>query len=100
MCLIGLLSHVVEEAFEAHIEHIVFINGRGKGEIEDYFDHHIELEHQLESKEKSALLHEARRYRLIQPFGHNGFGGMTIPIIRYRAAWLRKISHCPQTVPA
>jgi hypothetical protein len=25
---------------------------------------------------------------------------MTIPIIRYRAAWLRKISHCPQTVPA
>jgi UTP--glucose-1-phosphate uridylyltransferase len=56
-----ILSYVVEEAFESGIEHIVFINGRGKGAIEDYFDHHIELEHQLETKGKTALLHEARR---------------------------------------
>lgn len=56
-----ILSYVVEEAFDCGIEHIVFVNGRGKGAIEDYFDHHIELEHQLETRGKSALLQEAKR---------------------------------------
>jgi UTP--glucose-1-phosphate uridylyltransferase len=56
-----IISYVVEEAFASGIEHIVFVNGRAKGAIEDYFDHHIELEHQLQSRGKTALLVEARR---------------------------------------
>ena len=42
-----ILSYIVEEAREAGIEHIVFVTGRSKGAIEDYFDHQIELEAQL-----------------------------------------------------
>ena len=42
-----ILSYVVEEARAAGIEHIVFIVGRGQGAIEDYFDHHVELEAEL-----------------------------------------------------
>ena len=51
-----ILSYIVEEAREAGIEHIVFVTGRSKGAIEDYFDHQIELEAQLESKGKTELL--------------------------------------------
>lgn len=51
-----ILSYIVEEAREAGIEHIVFVTGRSKGAIEDYFDHQIELEAQLEAKGKTAIL--------------------------------------------
>ncbi len=51
-----ILSYVVAEAREAGIEHIIFVTGRGKGAIEDYFDHHIELEAQLRAKNKTAIL--------------------------------------------
>src|SRR6202012_1981054 len=53
-----ILSYVVAEARAAGIEHFVFVTGRGKGAIEDYFDHHIELEAQLAAKGKTALLEE------------------------------------------
>jgi UTP--glucose-1-phosphate uridylyltransferase len=36
----------------------VFVTGRGKSAIEDYFDHHIELEAQLQAKGKTSLLEE------------------------------------------
>jgi UTP--glucose-1-phosphate uridylyltransferase len=55
-----ILSYVIEEGRAAGIEHFVFVTGRGKGAIEDYFDHHIELEAQLESKGKTALLEQLR----------------------------------------
>ena len=45
-----ILSYVVEEARAAGIEHIVFIVSRGQGAIEDYFDHHVELEDTLRAK--------------------------------------------------
>jgi len=51
-----ILSYIVEEAREAGIEHIVFVTGRAKQAIEDYFDHQIELEAQLEAKGKLELL--------------------------------------------
>ena len=41
-----ILSYIVEEGRAAGIEHFVFVTGRGKGAIEDYFDHHVELEAQ------------------------------------------------------
>jgi len=51
-----ILSYIVEEAREAGIEHIVFVTGRAKAAIEDYFDHQIELEAQLEAKGKTDIL--------------------------------------------
>ncbi|WP_420470396.1 UTP--glucose-1-phosphate uridylyltransferase GalU [Brevundimonas sp. FT23042] len=51
-----ILSYIVEEAREAGIEHIVFVTGRSKGAIEDYFDHQIELEAQLAAKGKTEIL--------------------------------------------
>ena len=51
-----ILSYIVEEAREAGIEHIVFVTGRSKEAIEDYFDHQIELEAQLQAKGKTEIL--------------------------------------------
>ena len=53
-----ILSYVVAEGRAAGIEHFIFIVGRGQSAIEDYFDHHIELETQLAAKGKTALLEE------------------------------------------
>ncbi len=55
-----ILSYVIEEGRAAGIEHFVFVTGRGKGAIEDYFDHHIELEAQLQAKGKTAILEQLR----------------------------------------
>ena len=51
-----ILSWVVAEARAAGIEHFVFVTGRSKGAIEDYFDHQVELEAQLAAKGKTAIL--------------------------------------------
>ena len=51
-----ILAHVVAEARAAGIEHFVFVTGRGQGAIEDYFDHHVELEAQLEAKGRTQML--------------------------------------------
>ncbi len=50
------LQYVVDEALAAGIEHFIFITGRNKGAIEDYFDHAYELEDALAQKNKTALL--------------------------------------------
>src|SRR5580698_9645750 len=55
-----ILSYIVAEARAAGIEHFVFVTGRGKGAIEDYFDHHLELEAQLEAKGRTEILAEVR----------------------------------------
>ena len=41
------LQYIVEEALDAGIRHIVFINGRHKSAIEDHFDYSYELEDTL-----------------------------------------------------
>ncbi len=56
-----LIDYVVNEAFEAGIEHVVLVTGRGKSAIEDYFDHAFELEAGLETKKKAAILDSVRR---------------------------------------
>ena len=53
-----ILSYVVAEARAAGIEHFVFVTGRSKGAIEDYFDHQVELEAQLAAKGKTAILND------------------------------------------
>jgi len=52
------IQYVVDEALAAGIEHIVFVTGRNKGAIEDYFDRAYELEVTLREKNKSAQLKE------------------------------------------
>jgi UTP--glucose-1-phosphate uridylyltransferase len=53
-----LIHHVLAEARAAGIEHFVLVTGRGKGAMEDYFDHHVELEETLRAKKKTAILDE------------------------------------------
>jgi UTP--glucose-1-phosphate uridylyltransferase len=53
-----VIQHVVNEARAAGIEHFVFVTGRGKGCIEDHFDHQFELEATLAAKKKSRELAE------------------------------------------
>ena len=53
-----ILSYVVAEARAAGIEHFVFVTGRNKNAIEDYFDHQVELEAALAAKGKTDLLNE------------------------------------------
>ena len=65
------LQYVVDEAREAGIEHFVFVTGRGKQAIEDYFDKAFELETTLEAKKKDAILAEVRAAAL--PPGASSF---------------------------
>jgi UTP--glucose-1-phosphate uridylyltransferase len=51
-----ILSYVLEEAWAAGIEHVVFIVGRGQAAIEDYFDASPEVEQALEAKGKADIL--------------------------------------------
>tara|TARA_E500000178_G_C16988333_1_gene739489 strand:+ start:949 stop:1824 length:876 start_codon:yes stop_codon:yes gene_type:complete len=51
-----LVQYAVEEALEAGIEEFIFVTGRGKSSIEDYFDHSIELENRLKDQEKNQTL--------------------------------------------
>ena len=48
------IQYIVEEAVRAGIEDILIITNRGKGIIEDHFDHSFELERQLEAKGKDS----------------------------------------------
>ncbi|MEO0983602.1 MAG: UTP--glucose-1-phosphate uridylyltransferase GalU [Pseudomonadota bacterium] len=50
------IQYVVDEALEAGVEHIVFVTGRNKGAIEDYFDRAYELETTLQQKKKEGIL--------------------------------------------
>ncbi len=58
------IQYVVDEALEAGIEHIVFVTGRNKGAIEDYFDHAYELEASLTAKNKADILQSVEACRL------------------------------------
>src|SRR5213596_1295763 len=51
-----LIQHVVDEAREAGIEHLIFVTGRNKGVIEDHFDRQFELELTLKERNKDADL--------------------------------------------
>lgn len=55
------IQNVVDEAREAGIEHFVFVTGRNKGAIEDYFDRAYELEDTLKMKGKQDVLNELER---------------------------------------
>ena len=51
-----LIQHVVDEAHEAGIEHLIFVTGRNKAVIEDHFDRQFELEVTLKERNKNNEL--------------------------------------------
>ncbi len=56
-----LIHYAVEDAIDAGIEQIIFITGRGKRAIEDYFDISFELEYHLKAQGKERLVEEMRK---------------------------------------
>lgn len=51
------IQYIVEEAFKSGIEEVLIITNRGKGAIEDHFDHAFELESKLEgNNDKKDIL--------------------------------------------
>ena len=55
-----LIQYAIDEARAAGIEEFIFVTSRGKGALEDYFDHSPELEASLKAKGKDALLETLR----------------------------------------
>ncbi|WP_110665273.1 UTP--glucose-1-phosphate uridylyltransferase GalU [Salinicola halophilus] len=55
-----VIQYVVTEAVKAGIKEIVLVTHSSKSAIENHFDKHFELEHQLEAKGKDELLEELR----------------------------------------
>lgn len=56
-----LIQYAVDEAREAGIEQMIFVNGRGKGAIEDYFDLAYEVEATQKARGKSVAALEGTR---------------------------------------
>lgn len=54
------IQYIVEEAVKSGIEEILIITNRGKGLIEDHFDHAIELEARLEASGRMEVLEQVR----------------------------------------
>lgn len=79
------IQYVVDEALEAGIEHIIFVTGRNKGSIEDYFDIPYELEVALEAKGKKAILEQVRQTTL--PAGSASFVRQQSPLGLGHAVW-------------
>ncbi len=55
-----LIQYAVEEAVAAGVTDMIFITGRSKRAIEDHFDKSVELELELERKQKSEMLELVR----------------------------------------
>ena len=55
-----VIQYGVEEAVASGIEHIIIVTGRGKGAMEDHFDHSFELDAALARKGKHELLAVSR----------------------------------------
>ncbi len=52
------IQYIVEEAVRSGITEILIVTNRGKGIIEDHFDHSVELEDRLREAGKTGLLRE------------------------------------------
>jgi len=81
------IQYVVDEALAAGIEHIVFVTGRNKGAIEDYFDRAYELETSLEQRGESKrdILKQVQQTTL--PAGSASFVRQQSPLGLGHAIW-------------
>ncbi len=80
-----LIQHVVDEAREAGIEHLIFVTGRNKGIIEDHFDQQFELEATLQNRGKTAEL--AQLATALPPAGATSFTRQQAPHGLGHAVW-------------
>ncbi|MDW6022613.1 UTP--glucose-1-phosphate uridylyltransferase [Mesorhizobium sp. BAC0120] len=80
-----VVQYAVDEALEAGIEHIVFVTGRNKHVIEDYFDIHPELYDTLTRSGKTAPLASLHAMQL--PAGAVSFTRQQEPLGLGHAVW-------------
>lgn len=80
-----VIQHVVDEAREAGIEHLIFVTGRNKHVIEDHFDIQFELERTLTERGKR---HELEMLAHDQPgAGATSFTRQQLPLGLGHAVW-------------
>lgn len=79
------IQYVVDEARVAGITHFVFVTGRNKSAIEDYFDRAYELEDTLRMKGKTDVL-QALEAELLPP-GASSFVRQQAPLGLGHAVW-------------
>ena len=65
-----LIQYAVDEAREAGIEKLIFVTGRGKSALVDYFDHAFELEATMRERGKSLDILAPSNAKLRR--GHHG----------------------------
>jgi UTP--glucose-1-phosphate uridylyltransferase len=83
-----LVQYAIDEARDAGIEEFIFVNGRGKGAIEDYFDHAYELQSLLEDRGK---FEELERLKSLMPSsGKSAFVRQQEPLGLGHAVWCAK----------
>lgn len=80
-----VIQYVVDEAREAGIEHLIFVTGRNKSVIEDYFDTQIELYATLEKRGKKEELNHLQDLQP-QP-GSTSFTRQQQPLGLGHAVW-------------
>ena len=80
-----IIQHVVDEAREGGVEHLIFVTGRNKGVIEDHFDRPFELEHTLRQRERHDALDELHKF-LPSP-GQTSFTRQQEPLGLGHAVW-------------
>ncbi len=80
-----VIQYVVDEAKAAGIEHFIFVTGRNKGAIEDYFDAQVELYETLRERNK---VEELARMQELQPqAGQTSFTRQQEPLGLGHAVW-------------
>ena len=80
-----VIQYVVDEAREAGIEHMIFVTGRNKGVIEEYFDVQFELYNTLAERGKDE---ELARLQRMQPVpGSTSFTRQQVPMGLGHAVW-------------
>jgi UTP--glucose-1-phosphate uridylyltransferase len=80
-----VIQYVVDEAREAGIEHFIFVTGRNKAVIEDYFDVQFELYDTLVQRGKDDQL--ARLQQLQPAPGQTSFTRQQAPLGLGHAVW-------------
>ena len=80
-----VIQYVVDEAREAGIEHFIFVTGRNKAVIEDYFDMQFELYDTLTQRGKDDQL--ARLQQLQPAPGQTSFTRQQAPLGLGHAVW-------------
>ncbi|MGH6762420.1 MAG: UTP--glucose-1-phosphate uridylyltransferase GalU [Phyllobacterium sp.] len=80
-----VIQYVVDEAREAGIEHLIFVTGRNKAVIEDYFDIQVELYSTLAERGKKEQLEHLQR--ILPAPGTTSFTRQQAPLGLGHAVW-------------